>query len=195
MEENPAQHEALLVTGREFTSSAQHRSFQIGLTGLTWTTKEQMEHEQICLQKNLVLRASTPCTAWMSHYSDRLCSGPGASFLPAVRFHLLCAYSSSPGFTWSARSGVCVLWERSLVGRNTEWEHTATTLTGTHPQTTKNNSDKMYWGQERSFKQHKQELLKELSTQCPYEQIAASVYGVDKDGKWSFRAFFRAFWS
>lgn len=72
MEENSAQHKAFLVIGREFTSSAQYRSFQIGLTGFTWITKEQMEREQICLQKNLVLRASPPRTAWMSDYSGRL---------------------------------------------------------------------------------------------------------------------------
>lgn len=164
MEENSAQHKAFLVICREFTSSAQYRSFQIGPTGFTWITKEQMEHEQICLPKKLVMRASTPSTQWMSGYSDRLQPGPESSFLPAVRFHLLCSSRSSFGSIWSpGAESVCsenAPWCAGTVSGSTHTTRTRT-LIWTHPQATKNNNDKMYCGQDCSFKQHKQELLKE----------------------------------
>lgn len=49
MEENSAQHKALLVTGREFTSSAQYRSFQIGLTGLPELPKSKWNtNKSVC---------------------------------------------------------------------------------------------------------------------------------------------------
>lgn len=123
-----------------------------------------MDLKQICLQKNLVLRASTPCFQWRVTFRQALvwprCLTPPSSQIP---FTVLLQLIS--GFIQSLRSWVCAL---CLPGvQNSElgaYMTRTTTLIWTQPQTTNSNNHKIYWAQDWSFKQHKQEILQELST-------------------------------